>query len=32
LKIELIEEFDDRDHFEYEVLTDIKKTEIKAFN
>jgi len=32
LKAELIEEFDDRDHFECEALTDIEKTEIKASN
>ncbi len=32
LRAERIEEFDDRDHFECEVLTDIKKTEMKAFN
>ncbi len=32
LRTELIEEFDDRDHFECEALTDIKKTEMKAFN
>jgi len=32
LKAELIEEFDDRDHFECEALTDIEKTEMKAFN
>ncbi len=32
LRAELIEEFDDRDHFECEALTDIKKTEMKAFN
>ncbi len=32
LKTKLIEEFDDRDHFECEALTDIEKTEMKAFN
>jgi len=32
LKAELIEEFDDHDHFECEALTDIKKREMKAFN
>ena len=32
LRTELIEEFDDRDYFECEALTDIKKTEMKAFN
>ncbi len=32
LKAELIEEFDDHDHFECEALTDIEKTEMKAFN
>ncbi len=32
LKTELIEEFDDHDHFECEALTDIKKTEMKASN
>jgi len=32
LKAELIEEFDDRDHFECEALTDIEKTEMKASN
>ncbi len=32
LKAERIEEFDDRDHFECEALTDIEKTEMKAFN
>ncbi len=32
LKAELIEEFDDRDHFKCEALTDIEKTEMKASN
>ncbi len=32
LRAELIEEFDDHDHFECEALTDIEKTEMKAFN
>ncbi len=32
LKAEWIEEFDDHDHFECEALTDIEKTEMKAFN
>jgi len=32
LRAELIEEFDDRDHFECEALTDIEKTEMKASN
>ncbi len=32
LRAELIEEFDDHDHFECEALTDIKKTEMRAFN
>ncbi len=32
LRAELIEEFDDHDHFECEALIDIKKTEMKAFN
>ncbi len=32
LRTELIEEFDDRDHFECEALTDIEKTEMRAFN
>ncbi len=32
LRAELIEEFDDCDYFEYEALTDIKKTEMRAFN
>ncbi len=32
LKAELIEKFDDHDHFECEALTDIEKTEMKAFN
>ncbi len=32
LKAELIEKFDDHDHFECEALTDIKKTEMRASN
>jgi len=32
LRIELIEKFDDHDHFECEALTDIEKTEMKASN
>ncbi len=32
LRVELIEEFDDHDHFECEALTDIKKTEMRASN
>ncbi len=32
LRAELIEEFDDHDHFECEVLTDIEKTEMRASN
>jgi len=32
LRTELIEEFDDRDHFECEALTDIEKTEMRASN
>ncbi len=32
LKIELIEKFDDHDHFKYEALTNIKKTEMRVFN
>ncbi len=32
LRAELIEKFDDHDHFECEALTDIEKTEMKAFN
>ncbi len=32
LRAEWIEEFDDHDHFECETLTDIEKTEMKAFN
>ncbi len=32
LRAELIEEFDDHDHFKYEALTDIEKTEMRAFN
>jgi len=32
LRAELIEKFDDRDHFECEALTDIEKTEMKASN
>ncbi len=32
LRAELIEEFDDHDHFESEALIDIKKTEMKASN
>ncbi len=32
LRAELIEEFDDHDYFECEALTDIEKTEMKAFN
>jgi len=32
LKAEWIEEFDDRDHFECEALTDIEKTEMRASN
>ncbi len=32
LKAELIKEFDDHDYFECEALTDIKKTEMRAFN
>ncbi len=32
LKVELIEKFNDHDHFKYEALTDIKKTEMKTFN
>ncbi len=32
LRAELIEEFDDHDHFECEALTDIEKTKMKAFN
>ncbi len=32
LRAELIEEFDDHDHFECETLTDIEKTEMRASN
>ncbi len=32
LRAELIEEFDNHDHFEYEALTDIEKTEMRASN
>ncbi len=32
LRAELIKEFDDRDHFECEALTDIEKTEMRASN
>ncbi len=32
LKAELIKEFDDHDYFECEALTDIEKTEMRAFN
>ncbi len=32
LKAELIEEFDDCDHFECEALTDIEKTKMRASN
>ncbi len=32
LKTELIEEFDDHDHFKCEALTDIEKTEMRASN